>query len=79
MWMIFTQAEQLEKQLHQTQLLLLKPMKTSASNALIKKMLQTFEDLGNDPMARIDARLWHKHYTKVARKLKIIPPAAKGS
>ncbi len=44
---------------------------------LILKMLQTFEDLGNDPMARIDARLWHKHYTKAARRAGVRPTKKK--
>lgn len=35
---------------------------------LILAMLQTLSDLGNSRMARIDARAWHKHYVRKARK-----------
>lgn len=40
-------------------------------DALILKMLHTFDDLGNDGMARIDARLWFRHYAKKVKKLGI--------
>ena len=38
-------------------------------------MLKTFDDLGSDPMARIDARLWYDFYKKKVNKL--FPPKKK--
>lgn len=49
----------------------------SKKDKLILKMLQTFDDLGNDGMARIDARLWFRHYTKAAKGMGIIKKETK--
>jgi hypothetical protein len=44
---------------------------------LILAMLKTFDDLGSDAMARIDARLWFKHYKRKVKKLGIEVPIEK--
>lgn len=36
---------------------------------LCRQMLETFERLGDDPMARIDARLWHAYFKKKLARL----------
>ncbi len=46
-------------------------MTMSALQRLIWEMVGTFDDLGRDAMARIDARLWADHYRKKAKRLGI--------
>lgn len=36
---------------------------------LVLDMIKTFDDLGADGMARIDARLWYAHYLRKAKRL----------
>lgn len=36
---------------------------------LIVRMIRTFDWLGRDCMARIDARIWAEYYKKKAKKL----------
>ena len=36
---------------------------------LVREMIGTFERLGRDRMARIDARIWAKYYARRARKI----------
>lgn len=48
-------------------------------NHLILKMLRTFRDLGDDPMARIDARIWYSHFLKAAKKMKIVKQRRKAT
>lgn len=38
---------------------------------LIRHMIGTFERLGRDCLARIDARVWAEYYRKKARRLGI--------
>jgi len=45
----------------------------------IKEMVIGFENLGNDHMARIDARQWAAFYRKRAKKLGIVVPVPKGA
>ena len=40
---------------------------------LVRAMLTSFEDLGNNPMARIDARICWRHYQRWARRLGLLP------
>ncbi len=44
---------------------------TMPLHRLIRKMVGTFDDLGRDAMARVDARLWADHYRKKAARLGI--------
>lgn len=41
-------------------------------NRMILSMLKDFEQLGNDPMARIDARLFHNFYLGKCKQLGIV-------
>lgn len=45
---------------------------------LILKMLNAFEGLGNDGMARIDARVWHAYFRRRIKRLGINVKARKG-
>lgn len=45
------------------------PMTNKQLKSLVLKMLNTFEALGNDPMARIDCRAWAKYYRKKLKDL----------
>lgn len=45
---------------------------------LILHMLTTLDDLGCDPCARIDARIWARHYRAWARALGIVSPTIAG-
>lgn len=38
---------------------------------IILEMLKAFDKLGRDPMARIDARIWVKHFRRKIEKLKL--------
>lgn len=44
---------------------------------LVLHMINTFLRLGNDTLARIDARAWHEYYTRRARRMGIVKPARK--
>jgi hypothetical protein len=48
-------------------------MKTNPKDKLILDMLAMFERLGTDAFARIDARVWHRVFTRRARKLGLLP------
>lgn len=51
-------------------------MKQSPKDRLILAMLKAFDDLGGDRMAIVDARYWHKWFTKKCRKLGMkVPPS----
>jgi hypothetical protein len=52
-------------------------MKSAALQRLILRMLKTFDDLGRDPMARIDARLWAAHYRRQLKRLGVNPSPAR--
>ena len=44
-------------------------MKTKLLIKLAYDMVKTFDDLGNDGMARIDARKWAEYYRKKLNRL----------
>lgn len=39
-----------------------------STKALIQEFICLLTKLGNDPMARIDARVWAKHYRRKLKK-----------
>jgi hypothetical protein len=51
-------------------------VKTKPVHQLISDMLDTLDDLGSAPIARIDARAWYRHYARRAKRLGF-PPLAK--
>lgn len=42
----------------------------AAQRDALQDFIQLLEKLGNDPMARIDARKWAKHYRRKLKALK---------
>lgn len=43
--------------------------KPDSRDKLIADMLKVFYELGNDGMARIDARLWAEHFSKKIKRM----------
>lgn len=44
-------------------------LKTDLKDKLIADILKVLYELGNDHMARIDARLWAEHFSKKIKKM----------